>query len=111
MNDCRSGGPDTVYSTLKSNAKAETRVSLTPQQKTATIFAYINVGNSLLNDLLKYTTRIESPVILKLGMQHRVLEFYKVHINDDLALPMTYFTARSKLAAYAFEWKKYCKAI
>ena len=36
-------------------------------------------------------------MILKLGMQHRGLRFYKVYINDDPGLPLTYFTARSNL--------------
>ena len=45
-------------------------------------------------------------MILKLGMQHRVLEYYQVCSNDDPGLTMTYFTARSNLAPYAFVWKK-----
>ena len=34
-------------------------------------------------------------MILKLGMQHRTLELYKVRINGDPGLSLTYFTARS----------------
>ena len=34
-------------------------------------------------------------MILKLGMQHRGLEDYKVDINDDPGLTLTYFTAMS----------------
>ena len=45
-------------------------------------------------------------MILKLGMQHRVLKFYQVCSNDDPGLTMTYFTARSNLVPYAFVWKK-----
>ena len=41
--------------------------------------------------------RIGSPMILKLGMQHRALKLYKVYINGNLGLTMTYFTARSNL--------------
>ena len=41
---------------------------------------------------------------LKLGMQHWGLKLYKVYINNDPGLTMTYFTARSNLVAYAFEW-------
>ena len=41
---------------------------------------------------------------IKLGMQHRVLEYYQVCTNDDLGL--TYFTARSNLVPYAFVWEK-----
>ena len=31
---------------------------------------------------------------LKFGMQHRVLEYYKVCSNDDPGLTLTYFIAR-----------------
>ena len=43
---------------------------------------------------------------LKLGMQHRVLEFYQICSNDDRGLTSTYFTARSNLVPYAFVWEK-----
>ena len=43
---------------------------------------------------------------LKLGMQHRVLEYYQVYSNDVPGLTLTYFTARSNLVPYAFVWKK-----
>ena len=43
---------------------------------------------------------------LKLGMQHRVLEYYQVCSNDDPELTLTYFTARSYLVPYAFVWEK-----
>ena len=43
---------------------------------------------------------------LKLGMQHRVLEHYQICSNDDPGLTLTYFTARSNLAPYAFVWEK-----
>ena len=43
---------------------------------------------------------------LKLGMQHQVLEYYKVCSNDDPKLTLTYFTARSNLVHYAFVWEK-----
>ena len=43
---------------------------------------------------------------LKLGMQHRVLEYYQVDTNDDSGLTLTYFTARSNLVPYAFVWEK-----
>ena len=42
----------------------------------------------------------------KLGMQHWVLEYYQVYLNDDLRLTLTYFTARSNLVSYAFVWEK-----
>ena len=41
----------------------------------------------------------------KLGMQHRVLEYYEVCSNDDPGLTLTYFTARSNLVPIAFIWE------
>ena len=38
-------------------------------------------------------------MILKVCMQHRVLEYYQVCSNDDPGLTLTYFTARSKLVS------------
>ena len=46
------------------------------------------------------------PMILKLGMQHRVLKYYQVCSNNDLGLTVTYFTAKSNLVLYAFVWEK-----
>ena len=43
---------------------------------------------------------------LKLGMQHRVLEYYRGCSNDDPGLTLSYFTARSNLVPYAFVWEK-----
>ena len=43
---------------------------------------------------------------LKLGMQHRVREYYKVYSNDVPGLTLTYFTARSNFLPYAFVWEK-----
>ena len=45
-------------------------------------------------------------MILKLGMQHQELKLYKVFINIDTGLIMTYFTAMSNWVAYRFEWGK-----
>ena len=47
-------------------------------------------------------------MILKLGnaMQYRGLKLYKVYINDEPMLTLTYFTARSNLVAFMFEWGK-----
>ena len=42
---------------------------------------------------------------LKLGMQHRMLEYYQVCSNDDPGLTMTYCTARSNLVPYVFVWE------
>ena len=43
---------------------------------------------------------------LKVGMQHRVFEYYQFYSNDAPGLTLTYFTARSNLVPYAFVWKK-----
>ena len=43
---------------------------------------------------------------LKLGRQHRVLEYYQFYSNDNPGLTLTYFTARSNLVLYAFVWEK-----
>ena len=53
-----------------------------------------------------FFSRTGSPKILKLGMQHQELKLYEVYINDDTGLSLTYFTARSNLVAYTFEWRK-----
>ena len=42
---------------------------------------------------------------LKLGMQHRVHEYYQVCSNDDPGLTLTYVTAKSNLLPYAFVWE------
>ena len=43
-------------------------------------------------------------MIFKLGMYHWGLKFYKMYINDDPGLTLTYFTARSNWVACTFEW-------
>ena len=43
---------------------------------------------------------------LKLGMQHRVLEYCQVCSNDVAGLILTYFGARSNLVSYAYVWEK-----
>ena len=45
-------------------------------------------------------------MILNLGMYHWGLKFYKVYINDDPGLTLTYFTARSNWVIYTFEFGK-----
>ena len=47
----------------------------------------------------------ERLMTLKVGMQHRVLEYYQICSNDDPGLTLTYFTGRSNLVHYAFVWK------
>ena len=39
---------------------------------------------------------------LKLGMKDQGIELYKVYINYDPGMTLTYFMARSPLVAHAF---------
>ena len=55
---------------------------------------------------LKIFSGTKRPMALKLGMQHRVLEYFQVCSNDDPGLTLTYFMARSNLVPYAFVWEK-----
>ena len=48
-------------------------------------------------------------MILKLGMKQQAMELYKVYINCDPWMTLTYFTARSTYVAHAFEWGKLLK--
>ena len=45
-------------------------------------------------------------MILKLGIKHQAMELYKVCINHDPGMTLTFFTARSTLAAHALECEK-----
>ena len=40
-----------------------------------------------------FFSRTRRPMVLKLGMQLKGLKLYKVYINDDPGLTVTYFTA------------------
>ena len=48
-------------------------------------------------------------MILKLGMKHQGMEVYKICINHDPGMILTYFTARSTWVTHAFEWGKLLK--
>ena len=50
-------------------------------------------------------------MILKLGMQHRALELYKICINGDPVLILTYFTARSNWLPACLNGKNCYKVI
>ena len=60
-------------------------------------------GKNLKKIFFSGTERL---MTLKLGMQHRVLEYYQVLSNDDTGLTLTYFTARSNLVPCVFVWEK-----
>ena len=55
----------------------------------------------LVKPLKIFFSRTEQPMILSLGLQHHVLEYYQIPSNDDTELTLTYFTARSNLVPYA----------
>ena len=43
---------------------------------------------------------------LKLGVKHLEMKLYKVYINHDPKMTLTYFTARSTYVSHALEWEK-----
>ena len=45
-------------------------------------------------------------MILKLDMKHQAMELYKVCINHDPRMTLTFSMARSTEVAHAFEWEK-----
>ena len=51
-----------------------------------------------------------SPMILKLGMQHRGLKLYKVYINNDPGLTLAYLTAMSNWVLYFWMGKTVTKS-
>ena len=60
----------------------------------------------MVKTLKNFFSGTKRPMILKLGMHHRVLKYYQVCSNDDPGLTLTYFTARSNMIRYAFVWEK-----
>ena len=51
-------------------------------------------------------SRARRPMILKLGMKNQAMKLYKVCINHDPGMTLTFFTTRSAEVAHAFEWEK-----
>ena len=45
-------------------------------------------------------------MILKLGVKHLGMELYKVYINHDPGMTLTYFMTRSTYVSHALEWEK-----
>ena len=41
-------------------------------------------------------------ILMKLDMEHEGHKLYKVYINDDPGLTLTYFTGKSNLVCYIF---------
>ena len=52
-----------------------------------------------------FSSGTKRPMTLKLGMEHRILEYYQHYKNDHPVLTLTYFTARSDLVPNAFVWE------
>ena len=52
----------------------------------------------MLKAFKKFSYRSNSPLIMKVGMEQYVLKLYKVYINDDSELTLTYFKTLSNLA-------------
>ena len=52
-----------------------------------------------------FSYRFNCPMFIKLGMGHYVLKLYKVYINDDPVLTLTYFNTVSNLAKLVFVHK------
>ena len=50
--------------------------------------------NSKKKTLKIFFSRTRRPMILKLGMKHHGEELYKVYINHDLGMTLTYLMAR-----------------
>ena len=63
-------------------------------------------GENLKKKQNKLFPGTKRPITLKVGTQHRVLEYYQVCSNDDPGLRLTYFTAMSNLIHFVFLWEK-----
>ena len=42
-----------------------------------------------------FFSRTRRPMILKLGVKHQAMELYKVYVNHDPGMALTFFTAMS----------------
>ena len=58
----------------------------------------------LMVKTFKIFARTNIPMILKFGMDHYVLKLYKVYVNYDPELTLTYFTAMSFEKKMFFEF-------
>ena len=47
------------------------------------------------NPLKIFFSSTRRPMILKLGMKHQAMELFKVYINNDTGMTLTFFMARS----------------
>ena len=51
---------------------------------------------------LNIVKKTACPMIFQLGMEQYVLKLYKIYINDDPGLTLTYFTTMSIVAKFDF---------
>ena len=58
------------------------------------------------NLLKSFFSRTRRPMILKLGKNHQAIELYKVYINHDPGMTLTFFTARSTYVAMHLNGEK-----
>ena len=58
-----------------------------------TKMAAMAINSKIFVKIFFFTTR--RPMILKLGIKHYGTEVYKICINHDTGMTLTYFTARS----------------
>ena len=73
------------------------------------MYVYIN-GPGHKKKMAAILSRTRSPMILKLSVYHWGLKLYKVYINDDPVLNLTYLTTRSNWVTCTFEWGKLLKS-
>ena len=60
------------------------------------------VATSIYGKNHQKSSPTNSPMIMKLGMEHYVLKLFKVYINDDPELTLTYFATLSNLVKLVF---------
>ena len=60
-----------------------------------TKMAAMAINSKNIKPLKIFFSRTRRPMILKLGMKHQAMELYKVGINRDPGMTLTFFAARS----------------
>ena len=64
----------------------------------STKMAAMTINSKNVKKIFFFRTR--RPMILKLGVKHLGMELYKVNINHDPGMNLTYFTARSTVRSH-----------
>ena len=79
---------------------------LSPREVGKKVFINVTDHMTKMAFMLIYGKNLQkssnSPMIMKLGMEHYVLKLYKVYINDDPELTLTYFKTMLNLAKLVF---------